>query len=329
MPRQTSYASVAAGTAGTPHQIASVHLPPAPNQGLLQPSYSEQPSRIPQPVTSDQDIQTEGGIPIPETWGSASRESMSNFLDSRFLNQPFSDMGVQSGNYWSCGFLRPSYLRGSKYMEDLEASHKAHLAAQKEELHPSRSSHGPLSKSPSAVSLPKMQASHRGMAYEIIEHKSTVVETGPGPLPTKWVDVDKHNSIETAGDGQQIRYIGSSKTPDHEAAAARTDHPMPPQCGIYYYEVFIESKGKDGMIGVGFSGGKASLEKLPGWEPDSWAYHGDDGKTFCCQLNGKHFGPKFSSGDTIGCGVDFTRKTAFFTKNGFLLGPSRTRWSVA
>lgn len=70
------------------------------------------------------------------------------------------------------------------------------------------------------------------------------------------------------------------------------------------------------MIGVGFSGAKASLEKFPGWEPESWAYHGDDGKSFCCQSTGKPYGPTFTTGDIIGCGVNFMTGCAFFTKNG-------------
>ena len=74
------------------------------------------------------------------------------------------------------------------------------------------------------------------------------------------------------------------------------------------------------MIGVGFSGSKASLEKLPGWEPESWAYHGDDGKSFCCQHTGKSYGPTFTVGDIIGCGINFKSGTAFFTKNGLFLG---------
>ena len=74
------------------------------------------------------------------------------------------------------------------------------------------------------------------------------------------------------------------------------------------------------MIGVGFSSNKASLEKLPGWEPESWAYHGDDGKTFCCQSTGKTYGPKFTSGDIVGCGINFTNRSAFFTKNGVFQG---------
>ena len=74
------------------------------------------------------------------------------------------------------------------------------------------------------------------------------------------------------------------------------------------------------IIGVGFSSSKASLEKLPGWEPESWAWHGDDGKTFCCQNSGKNYGPKFTNNDIIGCGVNFSTGCAFFTKNGVFQG---------
>lgn len=74
------------------------------------------------------------------------------------------------------------------------------------------------------------------------------------------------------------------------------------------------------MVAVGFSGAKVSLDRLPGWEPDSWAYHGDDGKSYCCQMTGKNYGPHFGVGDTVGCGINFRTSTAFFTKNGVDLG---------
>ena len=74
------------------------------------------------------------------------------------------------------------------------------------------------------------------------------------------------------------------------------------------------------MIGIGFSRPKASLEKLPGWEPDSWAYHGDDGMSFCGQSTGKSYGPTFTTSDIVGCGVNFMTGCAFFTKNGVFQG---------
>ena len=68
------------------------------------------------------------------------------------------------------------------------------------------------------------------------------------------------------------------------------------------------------------------MSRAPGWEPDSWAYHGDDGNSFAAQNAGKVYGPPFTTGDTIGCGVNFRTGTAFFTKNGMHLGawPSST-----
>ena len=206
-------------------------------------------------------------------------------------------------------------------MEDLEVAYRENLE-KKEETPQSRSGHGSLSKSSSNANLPKMQASHRGMSYEIVERKPVVAEPGPSHLPSKWEKTDKHKCLETGADGQQVRYNGTTKLQEQEAASARADLPIPPQVGLYYYEVTIISKGKDGMIGVGFCGKDACMEKLPGWDLDSWAYHGDDGKTFCRQLTGRPFGPTFTSEDTIGCGLNFLDGTAFFTKNGNFLGES-------
>lgn len=75
-------------------------------------------------------------------------------------------------------------------------------------------------------------------------------------------------------------------------------------------------------IGIGFSSKSVPLSRLPGWEPESWAYHGDDGNSFCCQSSGRTYGPPFTAGDIIGCGVNFRTGSAFFTKNGEHLGMS-------
>lgn len=144
------------------------------------------------------------------------------------------------------GFLKPTYLRGSKYLERLEATHKAKLAAQRESQSVHSSGPGSLSTSSSSVSLHKLAPSHRGMTYEIIEHQPPADDDGLTPLPSKWAEADKYGGLDLAAGGLDIKYGGTSKLSDHEAAAARADHPMPPQCGIYYYEVTIVSNGKDG-----------------------------------------------------------------------------------
>lgn len=58
---------------------------------------------------------------------------------------------------------------------------------------------------------------------------------------------------------------------------------------------------------------------MPGWDPGSWGYHGDDGNSFESKGIGILYGPTFITGDVIGCGVDFQKRVAFYTKNGLLL----------
>ncbi|KAJ2892093.1 hypothetical protein GGI21_005688, partial [Coemansia aciculifera] len=63
-----------------------------------------------------------------------------------------------------------------------------------------------------------------------------------------------------------------------------------------------------------------SVHRLPGWDQGSWGYHGDDGNSFSGDGRGSKYGPGFTTGDTVGCGVDFTKRRIFFTRNGFFLG---------
>ncbi|KAI8809317.1 ran-binding protein 9-like protein [Cladochytrium replicatum] len=139
------------------------------------------------------------------------------------------------------------------------------------------------------------------------------------PLPSNWNPKDRCRHLDLSRQLLRVSYDG----PGHgegDAGAIRANCPMPPQCGIYYYEVKIISKGKDGYIGVGFCDRDVSLERLPGWEKNSWGYHGDDGNSFCCKGKGEHYGPTFETDDVIGCGVNFFDMTAFYTKNGVHLG---------
>ncbi|CAI2171850.1 8375_t:CDS:2 [Funneliformis geosporum] len=57
-----------------------------------------------------------------------------------------------------------------------------------------------------------------------------------------------------------------------------------------------------------------------GWDYNSYGYHGDDGKKFTSHIAGRKYGPLFTTGDTIGVGINFLNRTIFFTKNGIHLG---------
>jgi len=139
-------------------------------------------------------------------------------------------------------------------------------------------------------------------------------------LPTRWSQEVRCPSLSVSGDGRELTFNGPSSSGDKEAAAARTDYPIPPACGIFYYEVEILSKGQKGHISIGFAAGDVKLSRLPGWEKNSWGYHGDDGYSFSAEKNGTPYGPKFGTGDVVGCGVDFSQNRAFYTKDGAFLG---------
>lgn len=106
----------------------------------------------------------------------------------------------------------------------------------------------------------------------------------------------------------------------NDAASVRTQYPIPAACGLYYFEVKIISKGRDGYMGIGLTAQNFKPNRLPGWDKQSYGYHGDDGNSFSSSGNGKSYGPTFTTDDIIGCGVNLVTNTCFYTKNGHNLG---------
>jgi len=249
-------------------------------------------------------------------------EGMKSGMKSTIKNRRASN-GAASYTYTEePRFIAPSYLRSCRYLEKLHDVHRARLQHLRESrLAQPPPQHGLGSRTPSSTNL-KQQSSlgSRTITQDVIERLAPpTVDADLPPLPSKWSDSEKCAGLEVLGDGYEIRFNGVVKAPD-DAATVRTDHPIPKECGVYYFETSILSRGKDHLVGVGFSTSKPSLNRLPGWESESWGYHSDDGMSFQCSASGKVYGPKFSASDTVGCGINFRNGTAFFTKNGVALG---------
>jgi hypothetical protein len=79
-----------------------------------------------------------------------------------------------------------------------------------------------------------------------------------------------------------------------------------------YYEVTITngSRGKC-KVAVGLATSEFSMSKHPGWEPNSYGYHGETGHKIANASSssgssgGEAYGPTYGMGDVIGCGVLF------------------------
>lgn len=139
------------------------------------------------------------------------------------------------------------------------------------------------------------------------------------PLPRSWSPKDKFSYIGLSQNNLRVHYKGHGKTPK-DAASVRATHPIPAACGVYYFEVKIISKGRDGYMGIGLSAQGVNMNRLPGWDKHSYGYHGDDGHSFCSSGTGQPYGPTFTTGDVIGCCVNLINNTCFYTKNGHSLG---------
>jgi hypothetical protein len=66
-----------------------------------------------------------------------------------------------------------------------------------------------------------------------------------------------------------------------------------------------------------------------GWERHTYGYHGDDGQIFHNRGRGTPWGPRYTTGDTVGCGINFKTKEIFFTKNGQFLGSSLSSYKIS
>ena len=275
-PRRFSYASVAAGA--TPYESVA----PAVTSTRSYSSSGAVPSVLLPRIPNPSHIQTSTGgalhAPVNIVRSELSQEAIEEDMDAIPSGlQAHSGLGQDGGGIDGTSYFIPSYLQGSPYAEKLQKLHRSKKETQATAAQSRRNKHGSLSTSSSNASLPKMAPSHRGMTHDIVENIPAEPSEGPARLPSRWHYVAKTGGLEIGSSGLDAKFVGQQKLSEHEAAAARTDEPMPRECGIYYFEISVVSKGKEGLISIGFSGSKASLEKLPGWEPDSWAYHGDDG----------------------------------------------------
>ncbi|OIR56395.1 MAG: Ran GTPase binding protein, partial [Amphiamblys sp. WSBS2006] len=154
-------------------------------------------------------------------------------------------------------------------------------------------------------------------------------------IPQKWNIHDKSEFLVVSDNSTTLGYSPDAGE-ELVAGMARSRFSVPREIGLFYYEITVLDVGVGRNIGVGFSAGAVSLNKLPGWEGASFGYHGDDGMVYGGGDGiGQEYGPVFEKDDVIGCGIDFIQRNIFFTRNGVFLGtafsgfPADTRYYPA
>ncbi|KAJ8111383.1 hypothetical protein ONZ43_g5633 [Nemania bipapillata] len=164
-------------------------------------------------------------------------------------------------------------------------------------------------------------------------------EEGPLSLnrPSCWHSKDKHPGINIDPKNYSVlttdgtkRYLNLIEiNHDQEFGLARADFPMLPLFSnhIYYFEVTLDAVG-NGSMAIGFCDDRVSLNQMLGWGSGAWSFHSDDGNVFengqATRKGAKYDKPYGEAGITIGCGVNFDTNTAFYTRNGVIIGRAFT-----
>jgi len=111
----------------------------------------------------------------------------------------------------------------------------------------------------------------------------------------------------------------------------RSNHPFPPRGrGVHYFEVEIlpteNPPTLETWVGIGLCGEFVDMSYgFPGsyaYNPSA-GYHGDDGnmyESFLLNGLGRSTGKTYGEGDTVGCGINWSKNSVYYTLNGKLVG---------
>ncbi|XP_038989468.1 ran-binding protein M homolog isoform X2 [Phoenix dactylifera] len=152
------------------------------------------------------------------------------------------------------------------------------------------------------------------------EWKKMEEELDSEPVPSHLNTINSSglfNIVST--DKMSVQYVGCQHH-GHDVGVVQADCPAPTRRFVYYFEMTVKNAGQKGQIAIGFTTQQFNMRRQPGWEANSCGYHGDDGCLYHGHGKGESFGPTFTSGDTIGAGINYASQEFFFTKNAKLVG---------
>ena len=170
---------------------------------------------------------------------------------------------TQSGPHTSHGFPRPAYLDNSALRDMLHTEPASSVLAAPRHLTYPTSGHDVQAGTSPAPAIPYPYLRRELTPLGDSDDESVAATTTPPPaggavgrlstnnvlmLPTRWSEQDRTPSLSVSLDGRELTFTGPSCMGERESSAARTNHPIPPACGIYYYEVEILHKCPKGCV---------------------------------------------------------------------------------
>lgn len=138
-------------------------------------------------------------------------------------------------------------------------------------------------------------------------------------FPTHLNTNDMGPYLAVSADNLSVRYTGGGGL-YYDVGSLQANCSSPIKKLLYYFEMYVENKGRQGKVSIGFTDQDFRKDRQPGWEPNTFGYHGDDGRVFHNSGFGTPFGPTYTTGDTVGAGINNASQDVFFTKNGEFIG---------
>ncbi|KAF8533475.1 hypothetical protein BDD12DRAFT_898909 [Trichophaea hybrida] len=132
----------------------------------------------------------------------------------------------------------------------------------------------------------------------------------------KWVSEPACVSIQLNEDGAGLLYSGALPSTQ---CSVKADHPFPPGYhGPNYFEVTVVESSSKLAMGVGFCGEHILQNNVPDHYCFSSAYFSSGTFLLGTKLdyNRFYYGSEYSSGNVVGCGIDWKSESYFFTLNG-------------
>jgi hypothetical protein len=126
--------------------------------------------------------------------------------------------------------------------------------------------------------------------------------------------------VKVHKDKLTVTYNGKANHAN-DVGAVQANRPFAHDVLVGYFEMTIINQGERASMSIGLANSSFKNTRHPGWEPGSYGYHGEDGRKFNNSSRGEPYAVKYGAvDDVIGCGLNFSSREIFYTKNGKHLG---------